>query len=179
MKSFYFSIIFIVLAITLLVGNVMLSQQPQELKMQLNSQQIAPSFSLSDLKGVERHSSEWAGKILVVNFWASWCPPCIREIPGFVRLQEKYAEQVQFVGIALDQKAPVQAFVERTKMNYPVLISEREGISLSKELGNKRGGLPFTVVIDVTGAIVSRHLGELSETKLEALIQQLSDTPQT
>ncbi|MEK7990151.1 MAG: TlpA disulfide reductase family protein [Thiotrichaceae bacterium] len=177
MKSFHFSIIFIVLAISLLVGNVMLSQQPKELNVQLNSQQTAPSFSLPDLDGVERHSSEWTGKILIVNFWASWCPPCIREIPGFVRLQEKYAEQVQFVGIALDQKAPVEAFVKRTKMNYPVLISERKGVTLSKEFGNKRGGLPFTAVINLNGVIVNRHLGELSETRLEALIQQLSNIP--
>lgn len=172
MKPIYFVIIFVMLTVTLLVGNVMLSQSG-ELTVQTDSQQIAPSFSLPDLQGVARDSSEWAGKILIVNFWASWCPPCIREIPGFVRLQEKYAKQVQFVGIALDQRAPVEAFVERTKINYPILLAERKGISLAKEFGNMRGGLPFTAVINREGVIVTRHLGELPESQLNALLVQL------
>ncbi|WP_353571568.1 TlpA disulfide reductase family protein [Candidatus Albibeggiatoa sp. nov. BB20] len=178
MKLTHFTVIFIVLTVSVLVSSVMLSSQSRELRVHTDSQQIAPSFSLLDLQGVERHSKEWAGKVLIINFWASWCPPCIREIPGFVRLQEKYAEQVQFVGIALDQKAPVEDFVERTRMNYPVLISERKGVTLSKEFGNTRGGLPFTVVVNQYGAIVTRHLGELSENKLEALILQLNSAPQ-
>ncbi|MCV6636887.1 TlpA disulfide reductase family protein [Candidatus Albibeggiatoa sp. nov. NOAA] len=173
MKMLHFAIIFAMLTVTLIVTNVMLAQQSRELNVKVDSQQLAPSFSLPDLQGVTRHSSEWSGKIVIVNFWASWCPPCIREIPGFIRLQDKYAEQVQFVGIALDQKAPVEAFVERMQMNYPTLQTERKGVSLSKEFGNRRGGLPFTAIVNTDGTVVTRHLGELPEAKLDAVIQQL------
>ncbi len=173
MKILYSVIILTVLVISLIVGRVMLSQQVVELDVKLESKTQAPHFSLTDLQGVERHSSEWVNKIIIVNFWASWCPPCIREIPGFIRLQEKYADQVQFVGIALDQRAPVSDFVEHVKINYPILLAERDGLDLSRSYGNRHGGLPFTAVVNRDGVIVMQHIGELSENRLDALIQQL------
>ena len=173
MKSIYIITFSVMVIATLVITAVMLATPPRELTAQYDSQQTAPQFSLPDLNGVERSSSEWAGKIIVVNFWASWCPPCVREIPGFIRLQEKYEQQVQFVGIALDQTAPVKHFANRMAMNYPVLLAEREGSDLSKKYGNQRGGLPFTAVVNQNGVVVTQHLGELAESSLETLIQQL------
>jgi thiol-disulfide isomerase/thioredoxin len=126
------------------------------------------------LDGSVRSLGEWRGRVLVVNFWATWCTPCREEIPVFVRLQERYGERgLQFVGIAFDRPEPVSAFVREFRMNYPVLLGGIEAMDLMREAGNRAGALPFTLVLDRSGGIVGRELGRLKEDRLEALIGPL------
>jgi len=132
------------------------------------------SASFYDLNGQMQHLSQWRNKVIVVNFWATWCPPCRTEIPDFIKLQEKYGKQgLIFVGIAIDQKDKVQAFSDEMGINYPVLLGELEAIELSKSAGNRLGGLPYTAIIDRNGKIAATEIGGLTEAKLDAIIKPL------
>ena len=122
-----------------------------------------PRFVFPDLQGAERSSEEWLGKVLVVNFWATWCPPCLREIPSFVDLQEQHGTMgLQFVGIAIDDADQVREFLQTTKVNYPVLLGDTDAIELSRLLGNRFSGLPYTAVFDRTGKLVYVQAGEMT-----------------
>jgi thiol-disulfide isomerase/thioredoxin len=126
---------------------------------------------LADLQGNPRTLDEWSGRILVVNFWATWCPPCLEEIPIFIRMQDRLGEQgLQFVGIAIDDPEKVRAFVEQQQMNYPTLVGQADAMALSDLAGNARGGLPYTLVFDRARQILSTHYGALTEEKLESII---------
>ena len=108
-----------------------------------------PGFALQDMEGQQRNVREWDDHVLVINFWATWCPPCRDEIPSFIKLQEKYAGQgLQFVGIALQTAEEVKDFVAELGMNYPVLVGTEEVIKVAEEYGNRSGVLPYTVIID-------------------------------
>jgi len=130
-----------------------------------------PDFSLVDLQGKMHSNAEWDGKLVIINFWATWCPPCVKEIPTFIELQEKYAERgLQFIGIAInDHHQAITKFVEQQGINYPILQGE-DAIDIAIHFGNRLGGLPFTVIIDRTGNIVLRHIGELKPSKAEQTI---------
>jgi len=129
---------------------------------------------LADLQGRPQALSQWRGKVLVVNFWATWCAPCREEIPAFVRLQDKYrAQGLQFVGIAIDQRGPVQVFAREFGMNYPVLLGSVETVEMSRQAGNRIGALPFTLIIDRSGKIFGTELGIIKEDKLESVIKSL------
>lgn len=136
--------------------------------------QVLLGTSLPDLHGQPQAISQWQGKVVVVNFWATWCPPCLKEIPEFIRVQDQFGAQgVQFVGIAIDDQAKVQAFAAKLGINYPLLIAEAEGISLARQAGNRLGGLPFTVVIDRQGRTAKIELGTLDERRLLPILQPL------
>jgi thiol-disulfide isomerase/thioredoxin len=128
--------------------------------------------SLPDMEGKSQALAQWRGKVLVVNFWATWCAPCLEEIPEFVRMQEKFGTQgLQFVGIAIDNPVKVREFAAKYRMNYPVLVGEMDAIELARIAGNERGGLPFTVIVDRKGRLVRIELGRLNEQKLTATIR--------
>lgn len=127
--------------------------------------QPRPAFTLPDLDGKLRSVSEWNGKLLVVNFWASWCEPCLREMPAFIRLQQHYRSQgVQFVGIALDGANEVKAFLDglEPRINYPVLLGNGDTFETPIAYGNQYGILPHTVIVDKTGRIAYTHFGSLT-----------------
>lgn len=130
--------------------------------------------SLPDLQGTSQTISQWRGKVLVINFWATWCEPCRKEIPEFIELQEQFRDQgLLFVGIAVDQRERAVAFSEDIGINYPVLTGGMQAMALAEAAGNKQGALPFTVVIDRSGKITGSHLGLLSRSKLEAMFKPL------
>lgn len=132
------------------------------------------SARIPDLDGRERTLSEWTGKVLVVNYWATWCAPCREEIPMFVRMQDRYRDRgLQFVGIAIDRPEPVARFAEEYRINYPLLIGRIETVELSRKAGNRAGGLPFTMVFDRRGRLAGTALGEVKEPKLEAILAAL------
>lgn len=138
------------------------------------------SARLADLKGGVQTLAPWRGRVLVVNFWATWCAPCREEIPLFVRMQERYGTQgLQFVGIAIDQADPVAEFAREFRINYPLLLGGLETLELVRLAGNRAGVLPYTLVIDRSGSLASRELGGLKEPRLEALIQPLLRGDQT
>ena len=129
-------------------------------------------WSFDDLDGHERHMSEWTGELIVVNFWATWCAPCRREIPGFIALQDRYADQrVQFIGIAFDHAEAVRAYADEQGINYPVLIGEESVARYMRALGNTIGALPFSAVISRDGRVVQTHQGEWSQEAVEEIIR--------
>jgi thiol-disulfide isomerase/thioredoxin len=139
--------------------------------------QARPGFRLPDRHGRLRDATEWDGRVLMVNFWASWCIPCRREIPEFIALQREYeAEGLQIVGIALDEQAQIDRFLAGigVDLNYPSLVSpDLAGIELARAYGNGIGILPHTVVVDRRGRIAFVQFGELSRAQAERAILPL------
>lgn len=146
------------------VANRLVSKSvPSAANVESGTPEYAPAFKLEDLHGKSRDSKEWQGKVMMVNFWASWCPPCVREIPAFIKLQAAYAGQgLVIVGIALDTKQNIVDFTDPMDINYPVLLPEQQGIALAKAFGNRLGVLPYTVIIDRSGKIIYTQRGELT-----------------
>jgi len=133
-----------------------------------------PEFTLPDLDGQLRSISEWDGKVIALNFWATWCPPCLKEVPEFVLLQTRYqARGLQFIGIALQKPEEVRQFVAENRMNYPVLTGELEVIKLAEAYGNHIGALPYTVIIDRNGQVVHVKPGILPTEEAETIINRL------
>ncbi len=135
---------------------------------------MRPAFTLPDLAGRIHNVSEWNGKVLVVNFWATWCPPCRREIPDFMELQQTYANRgVQFVGIAIDNAAKVQDYADTLGIEYPILVGEEQAIKVAKQYGNRFGALPYTAIVDRNGRIINTYRGEVSREDAENDIKAL------
>jgi len=129
---------------------------------------------MPDLAGTQTSLAQWRGKILVVNFWATWCVPCREEIPDFVRLQGEFGDKgVQFVGIAADQADKVTLFANEFRINYPLLIGSFGALDLAKHVGNRISALPFTVVLDRDGRLIHRQLGALKVEKLRSIFGEL------
>ena len=130
------------------------------------------TMSFTTAEGQTKKLADWQGKILVINFWATWCPPCREEIPEFARAQDQYGPNgVQFIGIAIDEAANVIEFKKRTSVTYPLLIAPPEMPGLTAKLGNQMQALPFTIIVGRDGKLRSSHLGRLSE---EDLAKQLT-----
>lgn len=130
--------------------------------------------SFPDLSGKTRRLTEWRGKTLLVNFWASWCAPCREEIPLLNAAQQQYASAgLQVVGIGVDTAANVGEFMKTVWFSYPVLIADASGIDLMRELGNRAGGLPFNVLLDRQGRLAARKLGAYSAPELQSALAGL------
>ena len=127
---------------------------------------------LSDLQGVEQPLAQWQGRPLVVNFWATWCPPCVKEMPDLNRLAQQYPN-AQFLGVAIDAAENVQDFVKKVPVSYPILIAGHAGIELVRALGNSAGGLPFTVLLKSNGQLEGQIMGAVDPVGLAKQIEQL------
>jgi thiol-disulfide isomerase/thioredoxin len=129
---------------------------------------------LPDMAGGQQPVAQWRGRVLVVNFWATWCEPCREEIPVFVQMQSRYRDEgVVFVGIAVDQVEKVAAYAKDMRINYPLLIGGLDAMELARHLGNTKSVLPFTVVLDKAGAIAVREVGVMKADRLEGALKQL------
>jgi thiol-disulfide isomerase/thioredoxin len=129
---------------------------------------------LPDLDGRQQGLEQWRGKVLVVNFWATWCAPCRDEIPVFMKVQEKWAGRgLQIIGIAIDDTDKVRPYATELKINYPILVGGLDGIELARQAGNRLGGLPFTVILDRKGGVMHSQLGSVNQQKLETLLDPL------
>lgn len=141
-----------------------------------DANQSAPAdFSLKDLAGRERRLSEWRGRPLLLNFWATWCAPCREEIPLFIDTQKRHAASgLQIVGVALDQKADVLDFIAKFGVPYPVLLADDATLDLMSRYGNSTGSLPYSVIFDADGSIAHRKIGAYRPSELEAALVSLS-----
>jgi thiol-disulfide isomerase/thioredoxin len=129
----------------------------------------APSLRLPDLSGRTRTlPDDFAGRPLLVNFWASWCAPCVEEMPELHRFAVRQGGRgVQVVGIALDDRAAVEAFLQRVRVDYPILIERAGPADASVRLGNGKGLLPYSVLIDAQGRLRKQKLGPLERGEIE------------
>lgn len=135
------------------------------------------ALSLPDPAGQQQSLGQWRGKVVVVNFWATWCAPCREEMPEFVRAQSEFGPKgLQFVGIAVDQADKVDEFARELKLNYPVLIGGYGAIELSKALGNRLMALPFTIIVDRQGQVAHTQLGPFKADKLRSIVGKLLST---
>lgn len=132
----------------------------------------APAFQLPDTAANMHALADHAGELVLVNFWATWCPPCRKEIPMLIELQQAYGPQgFQVLGIALDEAAAVGDYARRSGMNYPALLAgPAEGFDLMDAYGAQLGGLPFNALVSPQGQIVYRHEGALTREMLEPLL---------
>ena len=130
-----------------------------------------PDFTLPDLDGRPRRPEEWAGKVLVVNFWATWCAPCREEIPLLIDLERRRPE-VRVIGIAIDRADAVRAFAEELGIRYPILLDDVRGTTM-RRYGNRFGALPFTVVAGRDGVVAYVRLGVLEPGELDTVTAAL------
>ncbi len=172
--------------ILFIVAIVIASSSGYALQRYFNQQQIQipvennpaignqrPEFAAMDLDGQLRNIKEWDGKLILLNFWATWCPPCKKEIPAFIELQEAYGDQgFQIIGIAIDNVEDTAEYAKEIGINYPTLLAEADGVGLAKRFGNGMGVLPYTVIINRKGEISDTIRGELSKMQAERLLQK-------
>jgi len=143
-------------------------------RQQTAATDLRPDFTLVDGDGNSHNIGEWDGKVILLNFWAAWCPPCKEEIPDFVRLQEDFGAQgFVVVGVAIDTPENAQAFMDTVGVNYPVLMAQEAGIPLAQQYGNRLGALPYSVIIDRQGHIVSTHVAKIDYQKVARIIRPL------
>jgi thiol-disulfide isomerase/thioredoxin len=126
--------------------------------------------SFADERGTQQSLGRFQGKLLVLNFWATWCGPCREEIPAFTRVHERWAARgVQFLGLSAEEREKVDRFVREVPVNYPLWVGQ-ESSELGRRLGNRLGVLPFTVIVGPAGEIVDAKVGAYSEADIERKI---------
>jgi thiol-disulfide isomerase/thioredoxin len=136
---------------------------------------IYPSFSMADIDGVERDFSEWDGKHRLLNFWATWCAPCRREIPLLKAFQDEHGESgFQIIGIAVDFPEQVAAYAEEAQFNYPILVGQEDAMAVAETSGVEFIGMPFTMMVAADGELLGTHIGEIRDTHLEHIVRVLS-----
>lgn len=111
---------------------------------------------------------QWKGKVIILNFWATWCPPCLEEMPELSRVHDQYQDQgLMVLGISFDELDKIREFAQQTPVSYPLLSGDLDAMSLSESLGNNKGVLPYTAIIAADGSIVKTHFGRVNQPLLE------------
>jgi len=130
-----------------------------------------PEFELPDIEGTSRAFSEWQGRNRLINFWATWCAPCRREIPLLKNFQAQQAGNgFQVIGIAVDFPEEVSAYAEKAEFNYPILIGQQEAMAVAESSGIEFIGMPFTMFVASDGEYVGAYIGELHQEHLDNLV---------
>ena len=151
-------------------GDVGQAAQPQTSMIS----QTRPDFTMPDLSGSQRNIKEWDGKVLAVNFWATWCEPCKQEISDFNTLQKQYGDKgFQFVGVALDDLDAVQTYLKTSTISYPVLIGEDRAMTVASHYGDDEGVVPYTAFINRKGQIAFIQYGAMSQDLARQVIESL------
>jgi thiol-disulfide isomerase/thioredoxin len=134
-----------------------------------------PSFTLPDLEGNARNFAEWDGRHRLLNFWATWCAPCRREIPLLKSFQEAHGEAgFQVLGIAVDFAEEVAQYAQEAKFNYPVLVGQQDAMAVAESSGIEFIGMPFTMFVTRDGEYVGAYIGELHQSHLDDVVNILT-----
>ena len=130
--------------------------------------------NFTDANGKLQALRQWQGKIVVVNFWATWCPPCREEMPELSRLQDQYRDRgVVVLGISTDDVAKIREFAKDVRVSYPLLAGDMAGMDLAASLGNDKGVLPYTIVIKADGTVAKTYFGRVDQSLLEQTLLPL------
>ncbi len=172
MRSFARLLIIAVLIIGGGLGIFKFLLQPYVLHSNANNQlstQTLFAASFTDAQGQQQALSQWQGKIVIVNFWATWCPPCLEEMPELSNTQKAFKDNgVVVLGISVDDVEKISEFVKETPVSYPLFAADMDAMRLAESLGNRSGVLPYTVVINTDGSIVKSYMGRINQ----AILQQ-------
>ena len=134
-----------------------------------------PAFVLPDMEGIEREFAEWSGKHRLLNFWATWCAPCRREIPLLKAFQDEHgAAGFQVLGIAVDFPEQVTTYAEEARFNYPVLVGQQDAMTVAESSGIEFIGMPFTMFVTRDGEYVGAYIGELHQSHLNDIVNILT-----
>lgn len=175
-----------VVLFTIGVATFLVQNRPQPIPLssiQLQPVHDAPAakvsdqldFSLPDLDGNVRNLSDWDGKARLVNFWATWCAPCRREIPLLKSTQEAYAHNnLQIIGVAVDFLEPVQTYAEEAQFNYPVLVGQEDAMAAAEATGIEFIGMPFTMIVTADGELLNAHIGEIHREDLDHMVDVIT-----
>lgn len=145
-------------------------EQPAQLEVVTH-----PAFTLPDVSGTDRQFSEWAGKNRILNFWATWCAPCRREIPLLKAFQDEQGDNgFQVIGIAVDLPESVANYAEAAEFNYPILVGEQDAMAIAESSGVEFVGLPFTMFVASDGELLSAYVGELHSSHLDEIIDVMT-----
>lgn len=129
-----------------------------------------------DPDGTPQPLTRWRGQLLVLNFWATWCPPCVEEMPVLQAVRTAYRSKgVEIVGIAIDNAEKVRSFRDKMSLTLPLLVAGAGGADLGRLLGNLSGALPYTALIDRSGQVVQRKLGQIHAPELRAWLDAQLD----
>ena len=150
---------------------------PKKLDQSVSTEkQILRDFELIGLDGSIHQSSQWNNKSKLINFWATWCAPCRREIPLLNKTQNNYSDMpIQIIGIAVDLFDDVISYSKETEFNYPILIGEEDAIAIAEDSGVDFIGLPFTMVVTKDNEILKTHIGEIKKHHIEIITQVMQD----
>ena len=166
------------LTLLLIIGCEPMSSQEDISTLDSNNEdkKILMDFELIDLQESMRSSSEWNGSAKLINFWATWCAPCRREIPLLNQTQNGFNDKsIQIIGIAVDDFSEVVSYSKTTDFDYPVLIGEEEAIAIAENSDVEFIGLPFTMIVTKNNEIIKTHIGEIKEHHIELITQVLRD----
>jgi thiol-disulfide isomerase/thioredoxin len=152
--------------------NVQAPPPPQPAQLEVMTH---PAFTLPDMEGVDREFSEWNGKYRLLNFWATWCAPCRREIPLLKAFQEQHGENgFQILGIAVDYPEQVASYAEEAQFNYPILVGQQDAMAVAESSGIEFIGMPFTMFVAKDGEYVGAYIGELHQSHLDDVVNILT-----
>jgi len=133
---------------------------------------VLVEFTLNDVDGNPREMAEWHGKARLVNFWATWCAPCRREIPLLKQTQADHeADNIQVIGIAVDFQEEVRAYSEEAQFNYPILVGQEDAMAAAEDAGVPFIGLPFTMIVAPSGELLNSHVGEIMESHIDTILE--------
>ena len=144
-----------------------------QIQNSLWSEFVATAWKTPDGQNID--TSSWAGKTIVLNFWGSWCPPCVEEMPMLARLSDELkSKNVVFVGIGIDSPSNIREFLKKMPIPYQIAIGGLDGSNWAKRFGNETGGLPFTVIIAPDGSSKMTKLGKITEEEIKNAIKSIN-----
>ena len=164
----------LILIVSIGLATSYFANQPVVEQVNNSPTQVLFAATFPDENGKPQSLKQWQGKIIVLNFWATWCPPCREEMPELSALHSEYQDKnVVVIGISLDEIALIKEFTETTDISYPLLAAEDTGMELAAALGNNKGALPYTLIIKPDGSIAKTYFGRVSKALLEKTLKPL------